>query len=537
MQIIIRFAPGQFDVLQRNFPDVSMTPLYGNYAVALLFAEQLTSLMQDPLVTYIEPASPLFFAQTEYSPRSGSCLFPLLGAPNYLDGSGIVCGVIDSGIDLLHPIFQTPEGETRFLAYWDQQEEGTPPSGYPWGQSYTQTDIQDLLSSTPGLLRTTPWDATGHGTAVAGIIAQLATGCRLIGVRLGRPSPGSSFPLTSELMLAVNYVYETALAMNLPLVLNLSFGNAFGAHDGTSLLETYLDEVATLGRSIIVVGTGNEGSSGNHVETNMQDAPVLRLQIAPRQTTFSLQIWKNYADEADIVLLSPDGTNLLLHHSTAAFQEALLGNTILRYLTVDPTPYSLNQLIFITFSSQESYVAEGIWQIRFLPRNIKQGLVRLWLPSGDLTLSATRFLEPTLSGTLTIPSTANRVLSVGAYVPQTRAIAGFSGRGFIPYNGKPDLVAPGENIRAPIAIQNASHEVHPGAYAGFTGTSFATPIVSGTCALLMQQGLIQGADPNLYGEKLKAVLRKNATPLYEGEILPNHQSGYGALCGSEYASR
>ena len=51
----------------------------------------------------------------------------------------------------------------------------------------------------------------------------------------------------------------------MPLVINLSFGNSYGAHDGSSLLERFLDNAAEIGRTVICVGSGNEGASGGHV--------------------------------------------------------------------------------------------------------------------------------------------------------------------------------------------------------------------------------------------------------------------------------
>ena len=48
-----------------------------------------------------------------------------------------------------------------------------------------------------------------------------------------------------------------------------------------------------------------------------------------------------------------------------------------------------------------------------------------------------------------------------------------------------------------------------------SGTSFATPFVTGASALLMEWGIVRGNDPFLYGEKVKAYLRRGARELPE----------------------
>ena len=69
-----------------------------------------------------------------------------------------------------------------------------------------------------------------------------------------------------------------------------------------------------------------------------------------------------------------------------------------------------------------------------------------------------------------------------------------------------------------------------GGYGAFTGTSFATPFVTGGAALLMEWGIVRGNDSYLYGEKVKAYLRRGAKPLPGFTEYPNPQVGYGALC-------
>mgnify|MGYP002275751885 FL=1 len=127
---------------------------------------------------------------------------------------------------------------------------------------------------------------------------------------------------------------------------------------------------------------------------------------------------------------------------------------------------------------------------------------------------------------MTIPSTASLAVTVAAYDARTFSYADFSGRGPAGmYEGenvlKPDIAAPGVRVTAPVP---------GGGYQSFSGTSFAAPFVTGSAALLMEWGIVRGNDPYLYGEKVKAYLRKGAKQLAGYERWPNALLGYGALC-------
>ena len=126
------------------------------------------------------------------------------------------------------------------------------------------------------------------------------------------------------------------------------------------------------------------------------------------------------------------------------------------------------------------------------------------------------------------------MITVGAYDTRYEQYAAFSGRGLsqvsrensITIAGmiKPDIVAPGVDILAPDVL---------GGYRTVTGTSFATPIVSGCAALLMEWGIVQENDRYLYGEKVKAYLRAGAQPLRGENVYPNERVGFGRLCLAE----
>ena len=230
----------------------------------------------------------------------------------------------------------------------------------------------------------------------------------------------------------------------------------------------------------------------------------------------------------EISVIAPSGLRSTQIAEILGTQRFTLGQTELLIYYGKPSPYSTAQEIYIDFLPVNRFVGSGVWKIIIQPVKVVNGLYELWL-SGDIVLNrGTGFLKPEATTTLTIPSTAGRVISVGAYNGTTFSYADFSGRGPLRRGGgivqKPDLVAPGVDVTTVTT---------GGGYAAFTGTSFATPFVTGAAALLMEWGIVKGNDPYLYGEKVKAYLRRGAKPLPGYEERPNAESGYGRLCVTE----
>lgn len=172
---------------------------------------------------------------------------------------------------------------------------------------------------------------------------------------------------------------------------------------------------------------------------------------------------------------------------------------------------------------QNAYVDAGIWIIRILPKRIVVGRYDFWLPGTVAVNVNTKFLSPDPDTSLTIPGTTLKAVSVGAYDSSTDVIATFSGRGYLRENNevKPDLVAPGVNVIS--ASAGGGLEVR-------SGTSMATPFVTGSAALLMEWGIVRGNDPFLYGEKIKAYLIRGARRLPTMQSVPTPSAGWGALC-------
>lgn len=174
----------------------------------------------------------------------------------------------------------------------------------------------------------------------------------------------------------------------------------------------------------------------------------------------------------------------------------------------------------------ENYIDSGIYKITLIPEKIVTGAYNMWLPSLAVIGEATGFLYPTEETTLTIPSTAYKVISVGAYDARYNQVAAFSGRGFTRETNqvKPDICAPGVDIESCAP---------GGGYTVRSGTSMATPFVTGTAALFMQWGIVEKHDAFLYGEKIKAYLIRGARPLPGYSLFPNPRLGWGVLCAAD----
>ncbi|MDE7424652.1 MAG: S8 family serine peptidase [Lachnospiraceae bacterium] len=533
--------------------------LTGGYGIVFIREDRITEFSRLEEVDYIEQPKRVWLTLNQG--KAEICLNSLQTTAGVIDentnfgsnvqglyGEGVLVAIIDSSIDYAHPDFRNGDGSTRILSLWDQtidsdtlnNEESEffyqPPEGFTIGTVFTeeminmalaQTSIQERRRIVPSV------DISGHGTHVAGIACGngrqsngryrgVAPLSNILVVKLG-DLEGVSFPRTTRMMEGVEYAVRFAEERGMPVAINLSFGNSYGSHSGNDMVASYLDGIATRWKSSICTGTGNDGNTARHAEgiLKKREEQEISMAIAVAESSVNVQLWKDYQDSFAVEIVSPNNQIIRLDNNENRVIIEKIGDCILAINYGTPSPFQLLQEIYMEWIPLETYIPSGIWKFRLIPGEIKAGRYDFWLPSGNYVQSATRFLKPSSNTTLTIPSTTNRFISVGAYNGNNGQIAAFSGRGYTRTNQiKPEIVAPGVDIMS--ASPNNSYAIR-------SGTSMAAPFVTGSAALLLEWGIIKGNNPYLYGENLKAHLIRGAEPLLN-ENVPSERQGWGTLC-------
>lgn len=531
-ELIVKYNGSLDEARQLGAQVVELRNGFAILTVKESFVESVTDL---PQIEFVEKPKRLSFAVLEG--RRVSCINAVQGTDLGLTGQGVLLGIVDSGIDYTLADFRREDGSTRILRLWDQTAIGEDAT---FGRVYTEEEINEALAARTYEERqelVMQMDTGGHGTAVAGIAAGNGRGAGreaaayrgvayeadLLVVKLGTPRP-NSFPRTTQLMMAMDVLVTESLRLGRPMVVNVSFGHSYGPHDGTVLLDTYLNALLLEGRFSFVVGAGNEGNTRGHDRLMLKggEEQSVELAVGRYEPTLNIQIWKNFVDVFELRLEAPSGEIAVIN---AGMQPGRLrfGNTEVLVYYGEPSPFRGSQEIYLDFVTTQGYVESGVWKLLFTPKRIREGQVDLWLPGGGVLGAGTGFIRSDPETTLTIPSTAFGVITVAAYDGARGTYADFSGRGFLRqgYGEKPTIAAPGVNIQTTAV---------GGGYISVTGTSFATPFVSGCAALLMEWGIIRGNDPYLYGEKLKAYLARGAQEVSGISEYPSPLVGWGALC-------
>lgn len=484
-------------------------------------------------------------------------VFAGTGLPASYTGKNVIVGVVDSGIDYLHPDFWTAVGP-RILAIWDVS--GVAAGGQPRICSYSQ-----IAAGTCSQV-----DLNGHGTHVAGTAAGngralagyhgMAPEADLIvakGVRSTTASGGFS---DADVITACDYIFQEARRLGRPAVINLSLGGNGGPLDGTSNWERALSNLVGPGRTIIAAN-GNSGGDRIHLSYTTSGSNYSQsletIWAISDPTGATVDLW--YPTGAIYVgvayRLSASDVNPIAYTPAAGPGQSTAGFWELR----DPTTGILLAVYNLdaATTSDPNNGARHV-KVTVVPAFPGVGVFSLYTyGSGTFdawALSSSRFGSQSggfwrpgdFAMTVGTPASAQKVIAVGAHTTKTQwtdidgvtrtapasaplgEIAPFSSLGPTrDGRSKPQISAPGNVVVAPLSY-NASttrDRVIPGAYYQvMEGTSMASPHVAGGVALMLQ------ADPALdYGAVLSALQATAVKDSFTGVNPDPNKWGAGKL--------
>lgn len=474
---------------------------------------------------------PMKYAQTEDKPNI------------YLNGQGIIIGIVDTGIDFRHPAFLNNDRTTRILSIWDQTiQEGTPPNGFNFGSEYTKAAINQSLVFNDSLSMVPVTDTNGHGTAIASIIAgsqHMTPDFRgvvpnadiaVVKLKEAKQNLKSLFCIPedklcfqeSDIILGIRYLSNVAKKLRRPIVICIALGSSQGSHDGKGILNNYIDDLVQLPEIGISVSAGNEGNNNRHYYNQTLYPPFFhefQLKVGIEDTMFAMEIWPNIPSRISIEIINPNQE--IIPQVEPSFDECQRyqfqsDNSIVWINNMAFERGTGDQLILLRFLSPTA----GIWQIRL--RSIDNAFFTLnaWLPSQQLITDGTYFIRPDQNITITSPGNTRHVLTVTAYNELTDNIVIESGRGYT-RSGlvKPNLAAPGYLI--PCAIPENR-------YGTLTGTGAAAAYAAGVIAIIFEWTQGKGNFTNITGDQINKMLTRTTLRSIDYQY-PNNIWGYGII--------
>lgn len=530
-----------------------------SFSTALVSLEDIERLIQLPYVTSVmAPEFDVLHNDVSRAQSGASLLQDGVFNNTAYNGTGVLVGIYDSGIDWKHPDFRKADDQTksRIVSIWDQtltaQAGETAPAGFSTGVEYTRAQIEDELDGTPtGFVREN--DTNGHGTHVSGTAAGngaaftdkrhkgFSSDADIVFVKGGN----GSFPTTNTIN-ALTYFKNVATALNKPIVVNMSIGGQGSAHDGTSSHEVAVNNFTTSGAGrVVVISAGNDYGANLHrkVDIAAGAAQTYNFTVVSNTSAASVFSFIMYANDNTPVtakLTTPDGQQYTQNISTTTAHTILGGGltaTMYNYWSNDNNKRYV-QLV-VTRTSGTTNV-QGNYALEITNNGTQQITTHGWLYSQGVQTTLQNGDNEYIVGS---PGNASNAITVASYMgraswysgtsgyftltPQ-ESISSFSSQGpRVDGFQKPDIAGSGQNV-----ISSRSADSSPGAtdiiagtnyYVKNQGTSMSSPGVAGAVGLLLQ------ANPSLTAAQVKARLTSNARMDGATGTVPNMRWGYGKL--------
>lgn len=515
--------------------------------------------------------------------------FEFEGETISFDGTGVIAGMMDTGIEANHLNFKTPDGTGSRIKrlFWYQGNGGTP-------ATYNESNVNRF---------TTDDQQASHATHVAGIMAGSYKGTATFatlpnasgnvatrktgenpyyGVATGADLAFAVGPLyTANITGGVQHIVDYAEEVGQPCVVNLSLGSTNGPHDGTDAYSRVLGRLGQ--RAIICMSSGNDGDVNMSIVKEFTEGDVqLKTMLENNRMDGIIDIW---GDDASVYEVS-----------LGVYNTATRTFTVLAKATGANQQYTISTANNSTFNSGFQGSMQMVSQLNPLnnrynvsisgtvaPRATSQtarlavkvdGAAghKLWVYGNSNTaFTSNSYIGWTTgspSNSINDAVCGDNIVSVGAYTSRTSwpylttggataysynatftlgGIAPFSSYG-TSFQGRdlPMITAPGANIvsslsRFYVTGQNLTGQTTVTARSGIStdywapmqGTSMSCPYVSGVIALWLQ------AKHGLDFEQVKEVL-ENSSDFSALTMRPAVKWGYGkinAKAGLEYILR
>ena len=501
-----------------------------------------------------------------------------------LTGSGVVVGIIDSGIDYTHKSFIKANGDTRILSIWDQTidtsdseavaNESAPgnvtnpnPLGTKnlnYGVEFKNDDPSNANAPTinKALDDDNPFsivrhrDQDGHGTHVAGTAAgngRQAGNCHgdyhYIGVapeadliivrRIGMTDNDPSAPAGADITIdAIRYILDRANGR--PVVINMSFSSNFGPRDGTNDQAVEIDDILNLYPEgvVMVRSAGNQANQERHAEINLPAtngaSETLSFQVPGNSDRLRLAAY--YSGSNVKVRIKAFGDTFQDWVESGDPQETFNINNGGNATVNNSTDNIQIRIIPQNFGANNVGNNQGgAWELEFENTSATATSLQVYSDrgSGEIVMldhiSTDRTVPPEAAG-------AN-VIIVGNHSAEGSTngnLSSSSGRGPVWVNAnpshndnvRPHLTAPGTGITAPqtesLFEEGCCCDCCYDFYYNLSGTSMSTPHVAGAVALLLEK------DSSLTFGAVRGHLTGN-TQSVAGQTLPNSLWGWGKL--------
>ncbi|NIF03984.1 S8 family serine peptidase [Chryseobacterium sp. Tr-659] len=530
------------------------------FSTALVTIDDIERLMQLPYVTSVmAPAFDELHNDVSRAQSGASLLQDGAFNNTAYNGTGVLVGIYDTGIDWKHPDFRKADDQTksRIVSIWDQtltaQSGETTPTGFSTGVEYTRAQIEDELDGTPtGFVREN--DTNGHGTHVSGTAAGngaafadkrhkgFSSDADIVFVKGGN----GSFPTTNTIN-ALTYFKNVATALNKPIVVNMSIGGQGSAHDGTASHEVAVNNFTTSGPGrVVVISAGNDYGANLHRKVDIEPnaAQTYSFTVASNTSAASVFSFLMYANDNTAVtakLTTPDGQQYTQNISTTTNHSILGGGFIAAMYNYWSTDNNKRYVqLVISRVSGSTANCQGNYTLEITNNGAQQITTHGWLYSQGVTTTLQNGDNEYIVGT---PGNASNAITVASYMGRASWYSGTSGYytltpqesissfssqgpradGFL----KPDIAGSGQNV-----ISSRSADSSPGTtdiiagtnyYVKNQGTSMSSPGIAGAVGLLLQ------ANPALTAAQVKARLTSNARMDGATGTVPNTRWGYGKL--------